>query len=89
MEPSPLPMVETPFTDSFEASNSRLALELFPVATVKFPSEDIVLPLDALTVIFDSLPIPTAIFLSTCRLELLSIFKFNLPAAEIPPFMSP
>ena len=89
MEPSPLPMVETPFTDRFEASNFRLAFELFPVATVKFPSENIELSLDALTVIFDSRPMPTAIFLSTCRLELLSIFKFNLPAAEIPPFMSP
>ena len=89
MEPSPLPMVETPFTNRFEASNSSLAFELFPVATVKSPVEDIELPLAALTEILDLLPIPTAILLSTRRFELLSIFNSNWPAAEMPPFMSP
>ncbi len=82
-------MVETPFTVRFEASKFKLAFELSPVATVKSPVADIELPLAALTEISDPLPIPTVILLSTRRLELLSIFNCNLPAAEIPPFMFP
>ena len=89
VEPFPLPILLLPFTDSSEPFIASAAFELFPVAILKSPPTFILLSSYMETDISESSPIPTLTLPFTSILDVLSIFRDNLPAADTPPRISP
>ena len=81
--------MEFPSTVRVEESKFKFTFELSPTATVRSFPTLIELPSPVFMEISEPFPTPIVTNPSTTSSELLSIERFSLPAAEIPPFISP